>query len=463
MPELRLDQTIAAVSTPWGEGGMAVIRVSGKGAIALVEEFFRPSKKGKLNQQPGHTIHHGHFLDESQRPLDEVLATLFRSPHSYTGEDVVEISCHGGTRITRRILELLVCRGARHAEPGEFTKRAFLNGRLDLTQAEAVLDLIRARSDASLQAAARQLQGSLSKKIGGLKKSLLKIYAHFEASLDFPEELLDLDSTEDFLKKIEEVETEIQALIGSFKKGLAVREGLLTVIVGRPNVGKSSLLNALLEKERALVSAVPGTTRDALEEDLEIGKRAIRLVDTAGLALSTKDELDQMGMERAKRYLKEGGLFFFLIDGSSEWNSEDEAILSQLKEKDYFFIVNKIDLPQKFNPEISFPFLDRKKLCFISCRTGEGISELEKQIEEHLHSKEKIPESTVLTRLRHKQALEKALAPLGRVRKALEVKESAEFILVDLKAALDSLAELIGEIYSEDILDVIFQEFCIGK
>lgn len=462
MSNLRLDDTIAAVSTPWGEGGIAVIRVSGKDAFPLVQAFFRSSKNGQLTQQPTHTIHHGHFLDEANKPLDEVLVSLFRAPRSYTGEDVVEISCHGGLRVTRRILERLVHAGARHAGPGEFTKRAFLHGRLDLTQAEAVLDLIRSRSDAALQTSLSQLQGSLSKKIGHLKETLLKIHAHFEASLDFPEECLEAYSKEGFFNQMDKVGEEIKNLIASFRRGLAMREGVLTVIVGRPNVGKSSLLNALLEKDRALVSPVPGTTRDALEEILEIGGVAIRLVDTAGLASSSRDELDQMGVERTKRYLKEGELFLFLLDGSSEWGPGDEAILSELKEKNYLFVVNKIDLPQKLSFD-AVSIIGRKKPCLISCLTGKGLLELEKRIEDEIDSVGVVHESATLTRLRHQQALEKALGALRKSRGTLEAGESAEFVLIDLKTAIDALAELIGEIYSEDLLDVIFQEFCIGK
>ena len=241
-----------------------------------------------------------------------------------------------------------------------------------------------------------------------------------------------------------------------------MRQGILTVIAGRPNVGKSSLLNTLLEKDRALVSPLPGTTRDALEETLEIGGMTIQLVDTAGLQSSSKAELDQMGMERTRRYLQEGQLFLFLVDGSSEWSSEDEALLSELK-KNYLLIINKIDLPQRINLDKVIHLIHPAQPCFISCLTGEGLSNLEKQIDRQLSGRGIVQESVTLTRLRHKQALEKALEALGKSRKTLENGESAEFILMDLKIAVDALAELIGEIYSEDLLDVIFQEFCIGK
>jgi len=462
MPKLNLDDTIVAVATPPGEGGIAVIRVSGPEAARLVSRFFRPSKKIDLERETSHTLHHGFLADEKGKTVDEVLVGLFRAPHSYTGEEVVEISCHGGLYLTRRILEILTEAGARHAEPGEFTKRAFLSGRLDLTQAEAVLDLIRAKSDASLEAARRQLEGGLSKKIQKLKNGLMKIYAHLEAGLDFPDERLEVDSRDELLRRMSGAEEEMEELVASFRKGLALREGILTVILGRPNVGKSSLLNSLLEKERALVSSLPGTTRDALEETVEIGGWNLRLADTAGLGASPKDEVDRMGMEKTKTYIEEGDFFLFLADGSSEWNSEDEKILQELKGKKFLLVVNKTDLPQKLDLDLLLKKIPGTPV-FISCLTGAGISELEKKIAEKISGTEIVRESPTLTRLRHKQALKEALESLGRARKSLKDGTSTEFVLTDLKSALDRLRELVGEIYSEDLLDIIFQEFCIGK
>ena len=462
MPELRLEDTIAALSTPPGEGGIAVIRMSGKEALSLVAHLFRPSKRINLAEQPTHTIHHGHFLDEKGNLLDEVLISIFHSPHSYTGEEVVEISCHGGIRLTHQILELLFRKGARPAEPGEFTKRAFLNGKMDLTQAEAVLDLIQSRSQASLEAALQQLQGKLSEKINSLKETLLKIQAHWEASLDFPDEHLEIDSEEECLGLLRGVQEKIRDLVASFRRGRLLREGILTVIVGRPNVGKSSLLNAFLEKDRALVSPIPGTTRDALEETIEIEGFGIRLVDTAGLT-SPKHELDQMGMDRTRRYLNESELVLFLIDGSEEWRAEDEAIFSELKGKNILPVVNKVDLSQKLDLDRLICLFPETPLNFISCATGTGLRELERQIAKIILEKGFARESVTLTRLRHKQALEEALAALQQSERLFREKVPAEIVLVELKGAVDSLRELIGEVYSEDLLDVIFQEFCIGK
>ncbi|MBI2167275.1 MAG: tRNA uridine-5-carboxymethylaminomethyl(34) synthesis GTPase MnmE [Candidatus Omnitrophica bacterium] len=463
MPKVNWNDTIAARSTPPGVGGIAVIRVSGKDAVSLVTKFFRPTQKTDLDAAPTHTIHHGCWVDEKGEVLDEVLVSLFRSPRSYTGEDVAEISCHGGPHPTRRILEALVSAGARHAGPGEFTQRAFLKGKMDLTQAEAVLDLIRSQSDVSMAAALRQLQGRLSKKLQGLKEDLLKLCAHFESSLDFPDEHLEHFSAEEFSKRMRAAEGEIQKLVASFKRGLWMREGILTVIVGRPNVGKSSLLNALLEKDRALVSEIPGTTRDTLEETIEIGGWALRLVDTAGLNPAPKDELDRMGIERTQATLQEADLLLLLFDGSSPWTSEDAVLCSRLQGKNILPVINKADLPRKLSVEKLNGSILGHPPCVISCATGTGLPELEKRIEEKILENGRVEESMVLTRLRHKQALEKGLEGLRRARKSFEEKLSAEFILVDLKAAVDSLRELVGEVYSEDLLDVIFQEFCIGK
>jgi len=463
MPPINFGDTIAAVSTPLGEGGIAVIRVSGSEAISLVSRLFHSSKSESLKNQETHTIHHGHLVDEKERVLDEVLVSLFRSPHSYTGEDVAEISCHGGVRLTRDILECLVRCGARHADPGEFTRRAFLHGKLDLIQVEAVLDMIRARSEASLEAACYQLQGNLSRKIGFLKESLMKIFAHLEAGLDFPDERLDVYSKKECSNQIKEVKDQMQSLIASFKRGARLREGLMTVIVGRPNAGKSSLLNALLERDRALVSDIPGTTRDALEEEVEIGGIGLRLVDTAGLGLQPKDRLEEMGIERTRRYLAEGDLFLVVCDGSADWNEEDEAIFKEIKGKNLLIVVNKSDLPQRLDLVRLEEWSGEKKPCFISCLTGSGLSEMENRIEEKIAGLKIPEESTTLTRLRHKQALEEALTALERFEGDIERGISSELALIDLKSALDSLRELIGEVYSESLLDVIFQEFCIGK
>jgi tRNA modification GTPase len=457
------EDTIAALSTPPGEGGIAVIRISGEYSLSIVSEFFHSRKNKNLKKQPSHTIHYGEWTGEEGEVIDKVLVSLFHSPHSYTGEDMVEISCHGGIFLTRKILESLLQAGARSAGPGEFTKRAFLHGKIDLTQVEAVLDLIRARSGASLKTAALQLQGVLSQKINGLKNQLLKISAHLEAEIDFPDERLPVDERHEILRQMTEIEKEMSDLVAGFERGARLREGILTVIVGRPNVGKSSLLNILLQKDRALVSELPGTTRDALEEELQIGARGLRLVDTAGICQKQDNLLDRLAMERTGRYLAEGDLFLLVVDGSSEWTEEDQEILKGLKEKDFVLVVNKTDLPQKLNlKELGFE-TNGTPVCLVSCKIGSGLTDLEKKIEEKISGNQTFQESATLTRLRHKQALENSLKTFQQAREGIKKEISSELVLMDLKSAIDSLKELIGEIYSEDLLDVIFREFCIGK
>lgn len=463
MPNLKLEDTIAAVATPPGEGGLSVIRVSGPEALTIVSKIFFP-KKGELQKFASHTLHYGRIA-EGARIIDEVVVSLFLAPHSYTGEHVVEISSHGGLLVTRKILNLIIDSGARHAEPGEFTKRAFLNQRIDLTQAEAVLDLIKAKSEKSLEVAVRQLGGSLSARLKALKEDLMKVYAHLEAFLDFPDEDLEIYGDREFAEKFENLENEIQQLIGGFQRGALFREGARAAIVGRPNAGKSSIFNALLARDRALVSEVPGTTRDLLEEAVEIGGFYIRLTDTAGLAEGSASQLDRMGMEKTREALKNADFYFYVVDGSRVLGPEDERILRELNpDKPLVVILNKSDLglaadfkqircPGEFSGPVS-----------VSAKTRQGFSELEEKISSILSSSAPLSESSEqITRLRHKNALEEALGYLRRAHENFSERESLEYVAEDLKAALDALRELVGEIYSEDLLDVLFSEFCIGK
>jgi tRNA modification GTPase len=332
MPDIHLDDTIAAIATPPGEGGIAVIRLSGPQSIAIASEIFHP-KKGTLPDAASHTVHYGTAQDADSRVLDQVLATVFRSPNSYTGQDIVELSAHGGIVVTRKILDSLIQKGARHAEPGEFTKRAFLNGKIDLTQAEAVLDLIRAKSDKSLEAAVRQLGGSLAKQFHALKDELMKMYAHMEAFLDFPDEHLEVYEDQAFLSKFDKVLSEMQRLIASFGRGNLLREGVTVVLAGKPNVGKSSLFNALLARDRALVSEFPGTTRDLLEEAVEIQGIYVRLIDTAGLNGSPSHPVEAMGMERTRQSVREAQLLLFMVDGSVPLDGEDRNAFEEIRKQ----------------------------------------------------------------------------------------------------------------------------------
>lgn len=456
------EDTIAAVATPPGAGGISVIRVSGAHAAEIAGGCFS-SKKGKIADLPSHTVHLGEIRKKGE-VLDQVLVTFFRAPHSYTGEDVIEISAHGGLIVTKEILDLLIRSGARHAEPGEFTKRAFLNGKIDLTQAEAVLDLIKAKSEKSLETAARQLAGSLSARFKTMKDELVKILAHMEADLDFPEEHLEVFSEKELMGRIEKIEREIEELIASFERGSCLREGITAVIVGKPNVGKSSLFNALLARDRALVSEIPGTTRDPLEEAVEIGGIFIRLIDTAGIARDLRHPLDRLGVERAREMVRQADLFLYVVDGSKPLDKRDEMVFREMQKanrRPVLTVVNKSDLGRRFNPQRLKRWTGTDCAISVSSKTRQGLDALEKAIRDSLPQAPK--EGEQITRLRHKNALERSLASLKRMKGVFPEKRSLELVTLDLHEALEALRELIGEVYSEDLLDVIFAEFCIGK
>ncbi|MFH0984797.1 MAG: tRNA uridine-5-carboxymethylaminomethyl(34) synthesis GTPase MnmE [Candidatus Omnitrophota bacterium] len=463
MSKFELDDTIAAVATPAGEGGLAVIRVSGPGAMEAVEPFFVSSERGTLKEMPANTIRWGKFTDPSGHLVDQVLVSCFRAPRSYTGQDVIEISCHGGLAVTRKILGVFLGKGVRHAEPGEFTRRAFLNGKLDLTQAEAVLDLIHARSERSLDVAIRQLSGSLSRTLKELKDALVRLLAHMEAHLDFPEEDLEAQTKASFREQFANVQAKIRSLITGFERNQLIREGLLVTLAGKPNVGKSSLFNALLERDRALVSDLPHTTRDHLEEALEIRGFYVRLRDTAGLTSAPGNPLDQMGMDRTLGTLQESHVVLYVIDGSAPLETVDRHILRQIPQnKPVIALVNKSDLSSKVGAEEMAVLLGGRPCIKLSAKTREGFEVLEETIAGCLEcGTSEIGEQ--ITKLRHKKALEISLESLQRAERSFQTEMSLECVTPDLRAALESMKELTGEVYSEDLLDVIFAEFCIGK
>ena len=462
MSEIHIDDTIAAISTPPGEGGIGIVRISGPASIAIAMRLFHSSNGTRLNQVDSHTVHFGYVRGEDGQAVDQVLVSVFHAPKSYTAEDVVEISAHGGSCILKKILELALSSGARHAEPGEFTRRAFLNGRMDLAQAEAVSDLIRAKTDRSLEVALRQLSGKLSGEVQSIKEQLMKLYAHMEACLDFPDEHLEVYSNAQLRSQFETVRQRLLVLVQSFSKGQILREGAQVALVGRPNVGKSSLLNVLLARDRALVSEVPGTTRDVLEESIDLDGLWVRLADTAGLWAS-RNSLDQAAMERTRQCIQESDLCLWILDAGDGYLEEDELIFDQIRNKKTIAAVNKMDLPDPKDFRELRRRVDDISICFISAKTGQGIESLEKKIGDFILEHEVGSESVVITRMRHKKALEASLQALEKSFHAFIEKESLEFVILDLKQSLDALKELIGEIYSEDLLDVIFGEFCIGK
>ncbi|MBI4550261.1 MAG: tRNA uridine-5-carboxymethylaminomethyl(34) synthesis GTPase MnmE [Candidatus Omnitrophica bacterium] len=456
------EDTVCAISTPVGEGGIGVIRLSGGRALEIADHFFQTRSGRRLREFPSHTVHFGLVKDGRGKVLDEVIGVFYRGPKSYTGEDVVEISAHGGMKVLQEILQALIRAGARQAEPGEFTKRAFLNGRIDLAQAEAVMDLIRAKTELSREQACRQLQGEFSRQVRKLREDLLKIAAHVEAYVDFPEDDLEVYSQPEFLEKLNGASAKISAMLDSYERGAVLKDGVLCVIAGRPNVGKSSLLNALLDRDRAIVTDLPGTTRDALEEQLDIGGLLVRIVDTAGIRQGT-EAVEALGVERTRRYLAEAQLVLFMLEAPAGVTAEDLQIFEEIRKKKYILVVNKIDLPGGEDRADLGVFSPEARPVYLSVRTKEGLKDLEKRILETAAAERFQSEGVAVTRVRHKQALEKCREALRKAREGFEKRLSLEFIAFDLREAMDRLGEIVGEIYTEDLLDVVFREFCIGK
>lgn len=454
--------TIFANASGMG-GGISVIRVSGPCAIKIVDHIFKPKKENKkLMDQKTYTMHYGHVTDENDRIVDEVLVLLMRAPHSYTAEDVVEIDCHGGQLVVCRIMELLLKAGARPAEPGEFTKRAFLNGRIDLSQAESVIDVINAKNDFALESSMKQLHGSVKKKIADLREQILHESAYIEAALDDPEHY-ELDGYgEQLLPKIEYLVSELKELLRNSDNGRILSEGLKTVIVGKPNAGKSSLMNLLLGTEYAIVTDVAGTTRDVLEKDFNLDGITLHITDTAGIR-STQDEVEKIGVERAKQALSDADLVLYVIDSSCEKDKEDEEIISCIRDKKVIVLLNKCDLSPivketELKERLGVPVI----LC--SAKYGDGLRELTDQIKEmFLQGDLNYNDEIYITNLRQKECLMKALDSLELVRRSIENLVPEDFYTVDLLNAYESLGLIIGESVTDDLVDKIFHEFCMGK
>ncbi len=457
------EATIAAIATPPGPGAIGVIKISGNLAEKILKRLFKPLKP--LKEFQSHRLYYGFIKDPRTGELvDEVLVTLMRKPRSYTREDVAEIYGHSGYLVLTKILELVLREGARLAEPGEFTKRAFLNGRIDLSQAEALLDLINARSEEALRLALNQLRGALAEKILALKEALLSALAVVEVAIDFPEEDVELLSHYDLARELEEnVLMPLNKLLATYQRGRLYREGIAVVIAGRPNVGKSSLLNALLLEERAIVTPIPGTTRDVIEEFANIKGLPIKLIDTAGLR-ETEDLVEGIGVKRAREKIAEAEIVIFMVDGSQEPSEEDFRLYEEIKERPHLVAVNKIDIAGEETLNLWKKAFPHERLVFISAKEGEGIEALAEQIFLLVtggRSKE-IPQ--VAPNLRQKMALEKAREALERaVANLKKPTVYPELVAVDLREALSSLGEITGEATTEDLLDRIFSNFCLGK
>jgi tRNA modification GTPase len=457
-----MEDTITAIATPPGEGGIAIIRISGKDTLAIARKlFFSPTW---LRQSPVHQkAMFGEIRDpETEQCVDQVLLTFFKAPKSYTTEDVVEISAHGGTWIVSRILELVLRQGARLAEPGEFTRRAFVNGRLDLTQAEAVADVINSASEKALSSAISQLKGGLSRRLNILHESLLNAQAQLEASIDFTEDGLTFQSREDTQKQIQEVEIDLSKLVRSFRQGRIYREGMRVILIGKPNVGKSSILNALLQEDRAIVTPHAGTTRDTLEERTRIKDIHIIITDSAGLR-DNPDIIEEEGIERTLAAIEISDLAIVVFDSSIPLDDNDKLLMNEVDGKPRLVVTNKSDLQASWLPSEIKTFLAGELPISLSAKTMEGFDSLKEALHQKAIGGERSSESLVITRERHRDHLQQAVQALQKAIESLTDGFSEELIAVDVTLAMEHLGAVLGKTFEEDLLDKIFGQFCIGK
>jgi len=455
--------TIAAISTPYGESGIGIVRVSGPGAKELAVKLFRPKQSGKAFQS--HHVHYGEIVDPVEGTvIDEVLLLFMAKPRTYTREDVLEIHCHGGYLVLRRILECTLREGARLAEPGEFTKRAFLNGRIDLAQAEAVIETIKAKTPVGLRAANEQLRGRLSGEILEIKEILLAALAEIEGRLDFPDEDLGDVGSDGIYGDLERISVWLKGLISSFEHGRVLRDGIVVVIVGKTNVGKSSLLNVLLGEEKAIVTELAGTTRDVIEDTVSLSGVILRVVDTAGIR-KWRNIVEQEGIRRTRRMIKEADLILVVVDWSRCLNDEDERIFKLVRKKRNIVVLNKIDLCQKFGKERIEEAFPGAPMVGVSVRTGEGVERLREEIHDFIVKSGMggSGDGTVIIEVRHKRGLEEALEAVERAKTEVGQGASPEIAAFEIRCVLEKLGEIVGETVSEDILDRIFSRFCVGK
>jgi len=444
-------ETIAAVATAPGEGGIAVVRISGNDAFSVAAKVY----SGPIQTYLTHTVHYGRILDEKGQTVDEVLAVVMKAPRSYTGEDTVEIHCHGGSLITRRVLETILKAGARAALPGEFTFKAYMNGKLDLAQAEAVQELIAAKNEMALKAAENQLQGALSKKITQFQKELIDIAAIIEAWVDFPEEGLEFATLDEIVERLEATKSNMQRLSDTFHDGKILHDGLTLCLIGSPNVGKSSLMNALLGKDRAIVTDIPGTTRDLLEAEMRLSGLHFKLLDTAGIR-TTDEVVEKEGIRRSREAMKTADLILLVLDAHRGISLDDSDLIASAPEPKTILVWNKIDLPTVHaKPE---------KAIEVSAKSGEGIENLRREIDRVVwHKGPPSKEEVTITNIRHKQAIDQAIASLETLIHGLKSNISPEFLASDMRKALSELGTIIGSDIAEDILSAIFSKFCVGK
>ncbi|WFD10283.1 tRNA uridine-5-carboxymethylaminomethyl(34) synthesis GTPase MnmE [Tepidibacter hydrothermalis] len=459
---MYIDDTIAAIATAPGEGGIGIVRMSGEKALDIAESVFESVNKKSIKDHNPRTLIYGNIIDDG-KIIDEVLLAYMKGPHTYTKEDVIEINCHGGFISVKKILELVLKKGARLAEGGEFTKRAFLNGRIDLSQAEAVMDIINAKTDMSYNVAQSQLEGSLSFKIKELRNKVTELLAHVEVAIDFPDEDVEHITYENLYNKSKELRKEIINLYETSETGKIIRDGLKTVIVGKPNVGKSSLLNAILKESRAIVTDIPGTTRDVIEEFVNINGIPLRIIDTAGIR-DTEDVVEKIGVQKSREFFESADLAILVLDASRELSVEDIDILENVKNKNTIVLINKTDLENKMDEDKIKEYIDEKRIIKISALERKGIDKLENEIADMVYKGNVSQgDSVMITNVRHKDSLERAINSINDAINAIEDNMALDFIEVDLKNIWDYLGEVSGDTVSEDLLDTIFRDFCIGK
>lgn len=462
---MRTD-TIAAIATAMNSAGIGIIRISGEDAVSIADSIFHAKNNKKLADLPTHTIHYGHIVDGSE-VIDEVMVLLMRGPRSYTREDTVEIDCHGGVYVMKRILETVIKYGARPAEPGEFTKRAFLNGRIDLSQAESVIDVIQAKNDFALKSSMKQLSGSVSHAIREIRGNILHEIAFIESALDDPEHI-SLEGYPDRLKEIVETESEkIRRLLATSDNGRVLKEGISTVIVGKPNAGKSSLLNTLLGEERAIVTNIAGTTRDVLEEQINLDGIILNMIDTAGIR-DTEDVVEKIGVDKAKKYLADADLIIYVVDTSTTLDENDIEIMKLLKDRKAIILLNKSDLTPLTTEEDILSHVDKNgnvpKMISISAKEQTGIDLLEENIKKLFFTGEvTFNDEVYITNIRHKTALQEALSGLQLVVQSIEDGMPEDFYSIDLMNAYTELGSIIGEEVEDDLVNEIFSKFCMGK
>jgi len=456
--------TIAAISTAPGEGAIGIVRISGDLAISIASSIYQCGTK-QLEEQKTHTIHYGHIVDpKSGEVYDEVMVSVLRAPKTFTREDIVEINCHGGIVAINRVLQLVLRMGARLAEPGEFTKRAFLNGRIDLSQAEAVMDLIRAKTDKSMQLAMSQLDGQLSNLIQNLRQEILNTLAQVEVNIDYPE----YDDVEEMTlqllrEKTQQVLQGIRALLNTASQGKILRDGLKTAIVGRPNVGKSSLLNVLLREEKAIVTDIAGTTRDTIEEYVNVRGVPLQLIDTAGIR-ETNDVVEKIGVERSRKALKEADFVLLLLNQSETLQEEDIRLLETTKGMKRIILFNKTDLPSKLSKEDIAPYAKEEEIVTTSMLNKEGIDQLEEKIAGYFFQGQMNErDATYLSNTRHIALLEKAEQALVEVQNGIEMEMPVDLIQIDFTRAWDLLGEITGDSVQDELLTQLFSQFCLGK